>query len=56
MMFKTRKVLKEEISNAEARALAHFKKIFQIEQIIKKSDESKEIYAITIEKIKKVIK
>lgn len=54
-MYHTKKSLKKEINNAEERALAHFKKLFQIEQIIKQSDESKEIYAITIEKIKKVI-
>ena len=54
-MFKTKKILKKERDNAENRALMHFKKLYQIEQILKQSDKNKELYVITIEKIKKII-
>lgn len=54
-MFQTKRKLKKEISNSEERAINHFKKLFKIEQILKESDQSKELYAITVEKIKKVI-
>ena len=55
-MFKTRKELKQKINEAESRALMHFKKLFQIEQILKASDESKELYVTTINKIRRVLK
>ena len=41
--------------NAELRALTHFRKLFEIEQIIKESDDKRENYFITIDKIKEVI-
>lgn len=54
-MFRTKQQLKEEIIDAETRAITHFKKLYEIEQIINQSDQNKELYVTTIEKIKKVI-
>lgn len=54
-MFKSRKKLKKQVNDAEIRALTHFKKLFQIQQIIKEADEKKELYVTTIKKIKKVL-
>lgn len=54
-LFKSKKELKKQINDAEYRALTHFKKIFQIQQIIKEADKNKELYVITIDKIKKII-
>lgn len=47
--------LEEEKYNAEFRAMTHFRKLFQIEQIIIKATETKEPSVITIEKIKEII-
>ncbi len=47
--------IEHERRNAELRALTHFRKLFAIEKIIKKSELIKESYFITIGKIKEVI-
>lgn len=47
--------IENERCNAELRALTHFRKLFAIEKIIKKSELIKESYFITIGKIKEVI-
>lgn len=55
MFGETKKELKEELENAELRAVTHFRKLQKIEYAIKEADINKEIYAITIEKIKRVL-
>ena len=51
----TKKQLREEAENAELRAVTHFRKLNQIEIILKNADISHEMYYETVEKIKKVI-
>ena len=51
----TKKDLKEKLEEAETRAVIHFSKVNKIENILKYSDETKENYFITLNKIKKVI-
>ena len=51
----TKKDLKEQLEEAETRAVTHFTKVNKIENILKKSDATKENYFITLNKIKKVI-
>ena len=51
----TKKDLKEQLEEAETRAVIHFSKVNKIENILKHSDETKENYFITLNKIKKVI-
>ena len=51
----TKKDLKEQLEEAETRAVTHFTKVNKIENILKHSDETKENYFITLNKIKKVI-
>ena len=51
----TKKQLREEAENAELRAVTHFRKLNQIEIILKNADISHEMYYQTVEKIKKVI-
>lgn len=55
MFGESKKELKEELENAELRAVTHFRKLQKIEYAIKEADINKEIYAITIEKIKRVL-
>lgn len=45
--------LKEVSMNAEQRALTHFRKLFAIENIIKKDEEKHEFITETMKKIKK---
>ena len=46
---------KKERYGAEERALTHFRKLNNIEYILKNSDKKKENYFITVDKIKRVI-
>lgn len=47
--------LLDENYNSELRAVIHFRKLNKIENIMKHSDEIKENYFITINKIKKAL-
>ena len=51
----TKKDLKNQLEEAERRSAIHFTKVNRIENILKKSDETKENYFITLNKIKEVI-
>ena len=51
----TKKDLKEQLEEAETRAVTHFSKVNRIENNLKNSEETKENYFITLDKIKKVI-
>ena len=51
----TKKDLRNQLEEAERRAAIHFTKVNRIENILKKSDETKENYFITLNKIKEVI-
>ncbi len=51
----TKRELREELENAELRAVTHYRKLFKIENIIRESDKNKELYAFTIDKIKRVL-
>jgi hypothetical protein len=48
----TKKQLREELMNAELRAVTHFRKLQNVERIIREADNKKELYAITMMKIK----
>ena len=50
-----RKKLEREKNNAELRAVTHFRKLFAIEQIIKKAEEDKTPSVFVVDKIKEVI-
>ena len=52
---KTRKQLKQESSNAEQRALEHFRKLQTIENTILKAEIDKTPAVFIVEKIKEVI-
>ena len=54
-MWETKKELRAEPENAEMRALTHFQKLNQIEVILKNADFKKEMYYVTLDKIKRVI-
>lgn len=54
-MWETKKELRAERENAEMRALTHFQKLNQIEVILKNADFKKEMYYVTLDKIKRVI-
>lgn len=51
----TKKDLRNQLEEAETRAVTHFNKVNKIENILKKSEETKENYFITLNKIKEVI-
>ena len=51
----TKKDLRNQLEEAETRAVTHFNKFNKIENILKKSEETKENYFITLNKIKEVI-
>lgn len=51
----TKKQLREEAENAELRAVTHFRKLNQIEIILKNADEKHEMYYETVQKIRRVI-
>lgn len=51
----TKRKLKEDLMNAELRAVTHFRKLNQIENIMRRAEISKEMYCDTVQKIKEVI-
>lgn len=53
-IFETKKDLKERLENAETRAVTHFRKLNEIEYILKESEKTKEPYAVTVIKIKEL--
>ena len=55
ILFETKKELKEQLYEAETRAVTHFRKVNKIENILKQSEETKENYFETLDKIKRVI-
>ncbi len=55
MPFETRKQLKQDAELAEERAVIHFRKLNQIELILKNADKNHEMYYETLEKIRRVI-
>lgn len=54
-MWETKKELKKEAELAEERAVIHFRKLNQIEIILKNADRNQEMYYETLYKIKRVI-
>lgn len=54
-MWETKKKLKQDAELAEERAVIHFRKINQIEMILKNADKTHEMYYVTLDKIKRVI-
>ena len=54
-MWETKKELRAELENAEMRAVTHFRKVNQIEMILKNADKNHEMYYETLYKIKRVI-
>lgn len=55
MLFETKRKLKEDAILAEERATIHFRKLNQIELILKNADKNQEMYYETLYKIKRVI-
>ena len=55
MRYETKKELKKDAELAEERATIHFRKVNQIELILKNADRTHEMYYETIDKIKRVI-
>lgn len=53
MLRETKKKLREERDNAELRAITHFMTVRHIEAIINYADQNNEVYAITMDKIKR---
>lgn len=51
----TKKDLRNQIVEAETRAVTHFNKVRKIENILRTADITKENYFITLNKIKEVI-
>ena len=51
----TKKDLRNQLEEAELRAVTHFNKVNKIENILKTADITKENYFITLNKIKEVI-
>lgn len=51
----TKKQLREGWENAELRAVTHFRKLNEIENILKRADRTHEMYYETVDKIKRVI-
>lgn len=54
-MWETKKELKKDAELAEERATIHFRKVNQIEIILKNADKTHEMYYETLYKIKRVI-
>ena len=52
----TKKKLKEKANNAEQRAVVHFRKLQEIEQIIGVAEMNKTPAVIVLDKIKEVIR
>jgi hypothetical protein len=55
MIFETKKSLREQLEEAETRAVIHFTKLNKIENILQQSEITKENYFETLDKIKRVI-
>lgn len=55
MFFETKKELKEQLEEAETRAVIHFNKVNKIENILRQAEIIKENYFETLDKIKRVI-
>ena len=51
----TKKDLRNQLEEAETRAVTHFSKVNKIENILKTADITKENYSVTLNKIKEVI-
>lgn len=51
----TKKKLKEKANNAEQRAVVHFRKLQEIENILGRAEINKTPSAIVVDKIKEVI-
>ncbi len=51
----TKKQLREQRDNAEKRAMYHFCTILKITNILNDADSNKEMYAFTVEKIKRAL-
>lgn len=51
----TKKKLREGWKNAELRAVTHFRRLNEIENILKRADRTHEMYYETVDKIKRVI-
>lgn len=54
-MWETKKQLREDIENAELRAVTHFRKLMEIEQILKKEKINKTPAVWIVKKIEEVI-
>ena len=54
-MWVTKKELKKDAELAEERATIHFRKLNQIEMILKNADKNHEMHYETVQKIKRVI-
>lgn len=54
-MWESKKELKQELENAEMRAVNHFMKLNKIEKILKNAEQTHEMYYETVRKIKNVI-
>ena len=54
-MWETKKQLKEDLENAEMRAVTHFRKLNQIESIIRNEQANKTPSVHIVEKIKKIL-
>ncbi len=55
MIFETKKDLRNQLEEAETRAVIHFTKLNKIENILQQSEITKENYFETLDKIKRVI-
>lgn len=51
----TKKKLKEKANNAEQRAVVHFRKLQEIENILGRAEINKTPFVIVVDKIKEVI-
>lgn len=54
-MWETKKELREELENAEERAVTHFRKLNQIENLIRIEQANKTPSVHIVEKIKKIL-
>ena len=54
-MWETKKQLREDIEKEKLRAVTHFRKLMQIEQILKKEQENKTPAVWIVKKIEEVI-
>ena len=54
-MWETKRQLREELENAEERAVTHFRKLNQIENLIRIEEANKTPSVHIVEKIKKIL-